>query len=330
MRKFVKLLSLVVAGASVGLVLPSCTAIHPAPVVDRSASLSQQQPSARNRMYRYEVKSGDTLYAISRLHGLTVQQVAAMNGIKPPYVIQPGQFLVVDSSLLFEPPQVATRTPSDQPKSHVAFEPPRSRVAPPSNNISTQAAAIPTNGNQQNNTNTQTQKPATQTAPVVSGPPTTPEQPRAVATSNRAEEQRVGDGQPALESIENLPRGWEWPVNTRPKKSDGDSDGLSYFLNRGTHVVAAASGRVSYAGVALSDYRYMVLVKTADEYVVQYDFNTELTVEENDVVSKGQPLIRISNQGEEKGDDKDLYRNLYFAVWRKGVPQDLDKLMGSN
>lgn len=330
MRKFVKILSLVVAGASVGVLLPSCTAVHPAPVVDRSASLSQQQPSARGRTYRYEVKSGDTLYAISKLHGLTVEQVAAMNGIRPPYVIQPGQFLVVDSSLLFEPPQLATRTPSDQPQSRVAFEPPRNQAAPPSKSVPTQAVADSPVSKRQNSTSTQPQKAAVQTAPAASSPPTTPNQPQVVATSNPSNEQSPGGDQPALQSIDSLPRGWEWPVNTRPTKSDDDSDGLSYFLNRGTHVVAAASGRVSYAGVALSDYRYMILVKTADEYVVQYDFNTELTVEENDVVSKGQPLIRISNQGEGKGDDEDLYRKLYFAVWRKGVPQDLDKLIGSN
>lgn len=328
MRKFVKLLSVLVAGASVVLLLPSCTAIYPAPVVDRSESLSLQQPTARNRMYRYEVKSGDTVYAISKLHGLTVEQVAAMNGIKPPYVILPGQFLVVDSSLLFEPPQVATQVPSNQSQSRVAFETPSRQTAPKTSSTPTQTAAKPVN--EPSTSRTQPRESLAQAAPANLSPsPNSATEPAQVAVSTSpVDSKSPGDNPSETQSIENLPRGWEWPVNTRPTKTDEESDGLSYTLNRGTHVVAAASGRVSYAGVALSDYRYMILVKTPDEYVVQYDFNTELSVEENDVVSKGQPLIRITNQDKGEGDEQ--YRELYFAVWRKGVPQDLDKLIGNN
>ncbi len=328
MRKFVKLLSVLVTGASVALLLPSCTAINPAPVVDRSASLSLQQPTARNRMYRYEVKSGDTLYAISKLHGLTVDQVAAMNGIKPPYVIQPGQFLVVDSSRLFEPPQVAAPVPSNQSQSRVAFETPPRQTSPNTTSTPTQTVASSNVVNKQITTRTQPRESVTQAAPAKSNPTSSSELPHVAVSTPLTDSKRPGDDPPETQSMENLPRGWEWPVNKRPTKSDEESDGLSYTLNRGTHVVAAASGRVSYAGVALSDYRYMILVKTPDEYVVQYDFNTELSVEENDVVSKGQPLIRITNQG--KGEDDEQYRQLYFAVWRKGVPQDLDKLIGNN
>ena len=123
-------------------------------------------------------------------------------------------------------------------------------------------------------------------------------------------------------------------MSAKPLQSNSSEDGLSYFLNRGNKVLAAASGRVSYAGVALSDYRYMILVKTADDHVIQYDFNTELTVKENDIVTKGQTLITItdSDTKSDKGGeaDEELYRKLYFAIWRKGAPQDPKKLISSN
>jgi lipoprotein NlpD len=47
----------------------------------------------------YIVDSGDTLYSIAWQHGLDIQELAAWNGIKPPYLIRPGQ------RILLEPPE---------------------------------------------------------------------------------------------------------------------------------------------------------------------------------------------------------------------------------
>ena len=93
--------------------------------------------------------------------------------------------------------------------------------------------------------------------------------------------------------------------------------------------MAAASGRVTYAGVALGDFKYMVLIKTPDEYVIQYDFNSDLTVKENDLVSKGQDLIKIVNSSKgQQNTSSDEYRRVFFAIWKKGVPQNPNKLIG--
>ncbi|MBC6444459.1 MAG: LysM peptidoglycan-binding domain-containing protein, partial [Alphaproteobacteria bacterium GM202ARS2] len=42
---------------------------------------------------RIRVEKGDTLYSLSRRHGVKVADLAAWNGIAPPYVIKPGQTL---------------------------------------------------------------------------------------------------------------------------------------------------------------------------------------------------------------------------------------------
>ncbi|MGH8459410.1 MAG: LysM peptidoglycan-binding domain-containing protein, partial [Nevskiales bacterium] len=47
----------------------------------------------------YIVESGDTLYSIAWQNGFDVQELAAWNGIKPPYLIRPGQ------RILLEPPE---------------------------------------------------------------------------------------------------------------------------------------------------------------------------------------------------------------------------------
>lgn len=339
MQKTLEKLSICILVAALCSLLPSCSTLNPAPVEDRSHGISDQL-SGNVRTYRYVVKSGDTLYAISKLHGLTVAQIAEMNGLEPPYTIVPNQVLVVTPSrVLWHENVVAAEenngnvfaaresaTQSSQPAhestsvaQQSAAKSPQSRSNKPSRNSSqpTQTASVVTH-------DVQSKTPTTTTVST--------EEHEVTSTSSIAQPMKSSETlevvQTGTRSLDSLPKGWEWPVNTRPTKPKGSDDGLTYFLNRGTNVVAAASGRISYAGVALSDYRYMVLVKTPDNYVIQYDFNTELTVKENDVVSKGQPLIRVSSKGVPKSEDKERYRRLYFAIWHKAVPQDPNKLIG--
>ncbi|MXW53280.1 MAG: M23 family metallopeptidase [Gammaproteobacteria bacterium] len=339
MQKNIKKLSVCILVVVLCSLLPSCSTLKPAPVVDRSPGMDQQL-SGNLRTYRYIVKSGDTLYAISKLHGLTVAQIAEMNGLEPPYTIIPNQVLVVTPSRVLWQENIAAEENSNWEIVPARRQPEDSRSKPTPTVVTQQSSATIA----QSNTNPakppevrkaektpirtqdalQDEKPAITTVSIdVTGEAssTTTEQPVDVGEVETVAQ----EDSPSLDS---LPKGWEWPVNTRPTKPKGNDDGLTYFLNRGTNVVAAASGRVSYAGVALSDYRYMVLVKTPDNYVIQYDFNTELKVKENDIVSKGQPLIRISNKGVPKSEDEDLYRQIYFAIWHKAVPQDPNKLIG--
>lgn len=288
------------------------------------------------RTYRYVVKSGDTLYAISKLHGLTVAQIAEMNGLEPPYTIIPDQILVVTPSRVLWQENIAAEDRSDRSdliarnRSTQTSRPITSQQEPASKSTLTIAQTAPRKTERTSEKAPVLAQVSRGKNPVITTVSTgeTSRPPTSTASQPMESSESVGEAQTDAQSLDSLPKGWEWPVNTRPSKPKGSDDGLTYFLNRGTNVVAAASGRVSYAGVALSDYRYMVLVKTPDNYVIQYDFNSELTVKENDIVSKGQPLVRISEKGVPKSEDEGLYRRLYFAIWHKAVPQDPNKLMG--
>lgn len=390
-------------------ILSGCAPIVPAPTFERVIiPLTHDSP----RVYHYNVRSGDTLYAISRLHGITVDQIAQMNDIAAPYVIHPGQKLVVDRNLIAVPSNTGTDSVGSKPKTSNAIvasnntstsTPSTSKPAPSGVKVTKLSRPpkrqedAPSNVSQSVTTTQDDTRSAQHTAPIStksdtasfteetpikldttkvssesSGSPTidTPlkeespktvedqpsTQPSTITTSIKSTQQKdvssslTENSEPKKSSfvartepteapaetstevdIDSLPKGWTWPVSANPTNSFGKDDGLNYFLNQGNQVVAAASGRVTYAGVALGEYKYMVLIKTPDEYVIQYDFNTDLTVKENDLVSKGQNLVKIvnSNKGHQST-SSDKYRKVFFAIWKKGVPQNPNKLIGKS
>ena len=350
------------------------------------------------------------MYAISRLHGISVDQIAQMNDIAAPYVIHPGQRLFVDHKLIAVESTTSVEGTEGEPDTPIASvatrdgsstsvntstpassgitvtklpRPPKRQEAALSNTSQTIAASRDsTDSKQQTSRNSASNrnKPSTEKTPASlptkeavtqsSGAQKTPEPlsedtPQSVKPASSTPSSDIADtsNTPQLKAvsssssesaeaetpsfvarteptdataqssaevdIDSLPKGWTWPISANPTNSFGKDDGLNYFLNQGNQVVAAASGRVTYAGVALGDFKYMVLIKTPDEYVIQYDFNSDLTVKENDLVSKGQDLIKIVNSSKgQQNTSSDEYRRVFFAIWKKGVPQNPNKLIG--
>ncbi|TLX48870.1 peptidoglycan-binding protein [Pseudoalteromonas phenolica] len=76
--------------------IAGCSSTHtPAPVTSLTYadSLSSRKIIIRNN--RYTVQKGDTLFAIAFTANRDVRTIAALNNIKPPYTIFPGQKLVL-------------------------------------------------------------------------------------------------------------------------------------------------------------------------------------------------------------------------------------------
>lgn len=402
-----KILLSSILGASLVGILAGCAPIVPAPTIERIIiPLDRDSP----RVYRYQVKSGDTLYAISQLHGISVAQIAEMNDLAAPYVIYPGDTLVVDRSLIsvalntsldpsankpdeqivavstsetasssantskpptssikvtklprpptrtLEAPSTASQTAltsrdtdasEQQTKGSIASAEVTSdsstdRVKPPTKNLSSTSSVAQTTPNSRREETSQGVKTPPSNRPSTASTPSEPtEQKETTSATSEPEDgetpsfvARTEPSDAPTESstnvdINSLPKGWTWPVSANPTNSFGKDDGLNYFLNQGNQVVAAASGRVTYAGVALGDFKYMVLIKTPDDYVIQYDFNSDLTIQENDLISKGQNLIKIANNSKgQQSASSDEYRKVFFAIRKKGVPQDPNKLIG--
>lgn len=266
------------------------------------------QPLAKNR---YRVKAGDTLYAIAWLYGLDFQAVARFNGIEPPYAIYAGQILKLDL---------------DDPKAGryvVKRGDSLSMVA--QNHGTTMMVLVRLND---------LKKPYTihpgqllllgsQPVSVASGTSGVKRDPRQNNVQNMSG--AVPQGLAATERKEysqarskqnyNNYLTWQWPTRGRIVQgfslSEQGNKGLDIAGTRGQAVVAAASGRVVYAGSALRGYGNLIIIKHNEDYLSAYAHNDVLRVQEQQEVKAGQ---RIADMG--SSDSQDV--RLHFEIRYRG------------
>ena len=85
-------------------------------------------------------------------------------------------------------------------------------------------------------------------------------------------------------------------------------------------MIAAADGRVVYAGAGLRGYGNLVILKHNETYLTAYAHNQTLLVKEEQVVRKGQRIADMGNS------DADRVM-LHFEIRRNGKPVDPAKYL---
>lgn len=108
---------------------------------------------------------------------------------------------------------------------------------------------------------------------------------------------------------------WIWPVSGPVIASfDGlKNKGLDLGGAAGEPVLAAADGRVVYAGSGLRGYGNLIIIKHNDTYLTAYAHNRALLVKEDQAVKRGQKIAEMGNS------DADRVK-LHFEVRRQGKP----------
>lgn len=99
----------IAVSCALGLAACSATVVRaPTPGNSSNAGASRPQPGATAVVQR-----GDTLYGVATRHGVAVRDLAAWNGIAPPYTIYPGQRLRLHpSSAAGSPPRTVAASPA--------------------------------------------------------------------------------------------------------------------------------------------------------------------------------------------------------------------------
>ena len=111
--------------------------------------------------------------------------------------------------------------------------------------------------------------------------------------------------------------GWPAPGNTSVLATFDEvkNKGLDIAGKAGDPVLAAADGRVVYAGAGLRGYGTLLILKHNNVYLTAYAHNQTLLVKEDQAVRKGQKIAEMG------ASDADRVK-LHFEIRRQGKPVD--------
>ena len=252
---------------------------QPAPVEDRSAvrPTVKSLPGAENagKPGYYTVRPGDTLFRISLDNGQAVRDVQAWNNLSSPHLIEVGQVL---------------------------------RVVPPVSNAAVVAAAAAPLG----------ASTSAVTPPVVVARPLAPASTTTAPTPVPAAVPAPAPiPAPAAEASTAGDINFVWPAQGAVVATfdEAKNKGVSIAGRVGDPVVAAADGRVVYAGAGLRGYGNLIILKHNNIYLTAYAHNQALLVREDQAVKQGQKIAEMGSS------DADRVK-LHFEVRRQGKPVD--------
>lgn len=240
-------------------------------------------PGAENagRAGYYTVKPGDTMIRIGLENGQNWRDVVRWNGIENPNLIEVGQVLrVVPPGV--DPAAVASRGVA---AAQVDARPLEGKGA-------SLPAALPASG---------ALAPGAEPGKAAASAP--PVAPAAAGGS---------DDEPA----------WAWPASGPVVAGfeEGKQKGLLLSGKPGDAVLAAADGRVVYAGAGLRGYGNLLIVKHNNTYLTAYAHNQSLLVKEDQAVRRGQKIAEMGSSDAERV-------QLHFEIRRQGKPIDPARLL---
>jgi lipoprotein NlpD len=110
---------------------------------------------------------------------------------------------------------------------------------------------------------------------------------------------------------------WVWPTKGQLlhgyQPDNTGKKGIDIGGRSGQTVMAAADGKVVYAGSGLVGYGRLIIIKHTDSLLSAYGHNSELLVKEGQHVRAGQTIARMGNSGTDR-------TQLYFEIRKDGKP----------
>lgn len=284
----------IVTGLIVAAMMAGCASSgHRAPVVEHGAvsKKSSDKSSAKStdkdwRPRVHVVQKGDTLFAIAFNYGLDPRELAELNGIQDPNLIQVGQQIKLfpsTASAVTESRQAQTSAQSsvkDQPK---VVKYPYSEAA------------------------------------VAKAEAQQGDSPRVpVIARIEAKPEAKLEAQPAIQAAAEDALEWSMPTQGKLIGSFSEADnrkGIDIAGKLGQPIFASAPGKVVYSGSGLRGYGKLLIIKHNKTYLSAYAHNDQLLVKEGETVTRGQKIAEMGNT------DSDQVK-LHFEVRRLGKPVD--------
>jgi len=135
---------------------------------------------------------------------------------------------------------------------------------------------------------------------------------KSVASTDKADTPTVEPSKPEVVAEPGIRL--SWPAKGKVTSEFNETNkGIDIAGKVGEPVLAAADGKVVYAGNSLRGYGNLVIVKHDNTYLTAYAHNSKLLVKEGDSVSKGQKIA-------EMGDSDTNAPKLHFELRVNGKP----------
>jgi lipoprotein NlpD len=285
----------------------------PVPAVDRNttsqsrAVVQAAQPSGPGY---YTVKRGDSLYRIALDNGQDHRDIAAWNNISNVNAIKEGQVLRI------APPNAVEASGA------VVANPVASGPVVESRSLDTAPAVVPatiqtapSNGNLKREPKVGKEPYSDEAYARFNN---TTDSPKAIEQKPETKPEVKLEPVPATA----VPTGpdeivWMWPSNAKVSApfSESGNKGLDLSGKSGDPVLAAADGKVVYAGAGLRGYGELVIIKHNATYLSAYAHNRKILVKEKDLVTRGQKIAEMGNS------DADAVK-LHFEIRKQGKPID--------
>jgi len=304
---------------------PPTVVVAPAPVPPKPRGWQNE-----GRPGHYTVRSGDVLTRIGLEHGQSWRDLARWNEIEDPNLIEVGQVLRVIPPDV-EPGRAASIAVAQTSRIESR---PLDLPPPPAPARAQVTAAVPAAAPSSTTPATVAapSRPAVQAGSSPPAPATVPATAPATAVTSAAPSvaaavtppaQGPGAGPSSVARTGDDAIDWAWPA-VGPVVAAFDEGrgvkGVSIGGDAGMPVLAAADGRVVYAGSGLRGYGNLVIVKHNNTYLTAYAHNQKLLVREDQAVRRGQPIAEMGSS------DADRVK-LHFEVRRMGKPVDPVQLL---
>ncbi|MEN9330279.1 MAG: hypothetical protein RLZZ484_1467 [Pseudomonadota bacterium] len=233
----------------------------------------------------YTVKPGDTLIRVGLDHGQNWRDIARWSGLDNPNVIEVGQVL---------------------------------RVTPPGANVATEGVVV------RPVTQTQMAQPAAmapQSAAVKPAPAmVSGAAPAAPPVASSSAPQSASAPAAEVSADESLAFIWPAQGNLLATFDEAKNKGFDIAGKAGDPILAAADGRVVYAGSGLRGYGNLIILKHNNIFLTAYAHNQSMLVKEDQNVKRGQKIAEMGST------DTDQVK-LHFEIRRQGKPVDPAKFL---
>lgn len=309
------------------------------------------------------VEQGMTLYSISRANGLTVAQLAAANGIEPPYTVSTGRVLRIPGVAQARAPkpsfapQEEQEFASDEPVKKASGDRHTVRGGETLFSLGRKFGVSPyaiadLNGLSHNEALSVGQSlrvPGGKGKSIVSKVPAVEESEQIVSNDDPVEtddtEQSLTLKKPVLHEEVPIAKpvqqqtaevsaaptmgSMRWPVKGKiiseygAKPNGLKNEGINIAVPEGTGVRAAESGVVAYAGNELKGYGNLVLIRHEGGWVTAYAHAKELFVKRGDIVKRGDVIAKAGQTGSVSSPQ------LHFEVRKGATAMDPLKFLAS-